>query len=237
MPNHDIPSGIQMWHGAHHWESPFEVRAPRGKHAEHGAGLYLCCHRQTAQGYAKGGGNLVHAVVDKKMRWLEDVTVTLEVLLDAARAIPRLRRRDDILRDIEQAGRRRNGTLGLNVLVNLAVNYDAMVGQPAVDISRFLVEQGADASLYERYGGDDWVVVFNPSVLKRTRIILACDAHLYPYDFPSVREQLQTLAAQVTPAVPETEPGPSTAPTPSVATARRLRPSHPSDSSSMTDSP
>lgn len=206
MPNLDIPSGLQMWHGAHHWESPFAVRPPRGKRAEHGAGLYLCCHRQTAQGYAKGGGNLVHVVVDEKLRWLEDITVSPEVLMDAARAIPRLRRRDDILRDIEQAGRRRNGTLGLNVLVNLAVNYDAMVGQPAVDISHFLVEQGADASLYERSSGDDWVVVFNPNALKRTRIILARDADLYPYDFPRVREQLQALAAKVTPATPATEP-------------------------------
>lgn len=187
-------AGIQMWHGAMRWEPPFEVRAPKGGQAEHGAGLYLCCHRLTAVKYAKGGGNLVHVVVDTKVRWLEDISVSADVLLDAARRIPRLRQRDNIMRDIERAGLRRDGTLGLNVLANLAVNYDAMVGQPAVDISKFMVEHGADASLYERPSGDDWVVVFNPETLLRARVVRSAEAGNFPYDFPSVREQLQALA-------------------------------------------
>ena len=94
-----------------------------------------------------------------------------------------------------------------------------MIGQPAVDISHFLVEQGADASLYERSGGDDWAVVFNPRILKRSRIVLARDAHLYPYDFAPVREQLQALAAQAA-ASPAAE---AKTTEPATTTARRPR--------------
>jgi hypothetical protein len=186
-------NGIQMWHGAMRWEPPFEVRPPKGGRAEHGAGLYLCCRRHTAIGYAKGGGNLVHTVVDEKVRWLEDISVPADLLLDAARRIPRLRQRESIMSDIERAALRHGGALGLNVLTNLAVNHDAMVGQPAVDISRFMVEQGADASLYERPSGDDWVVIFNPKVLLQARVVRIADAGNLPHDFPRVREQLQAL--------------------------------------------
>ena len=220
VPSEHTTAGIQMWHGAMRWEPPFEVRAPKGGQAEHGAGLYLCCHRLTAIRYAKGGGNLVHAVVDEKVRWLEDISVPADVLLDAARRIPRLRQRHNIMSDIERAGLRRDGTLGLNVLANLAVNYDAMVGQPAVDITRFMVEQGADASLYERPSGDDWVVVFNPNALLRTRVVRSAEAGDFPYDYPSVREQLKALAAAAaaTPA-----PLPATAES-TPAARRRPRP-------------
>ena len=219
-PNVSTPTGIQMWHGAMRWEPPFEVRPPKGGQAEHGAGLYLCCHRLTAIKYAKGGGNLVHAVVDEKVRWLEDISVPADVLLDAARRIPRLRQRHNIMSDIERAGLRRDGTLGLNVLANLAVNYDAMVGQPAVDITKFMVEQGADASLYERPPGDDWVVIFNTQALLRARVVRSAEAGEFPYDFPSVREQLQAFAAAT---APTPSPIPAAA-EPAPAARRRPRP-------------
>jgi hypothetical protein len=90
-------AGIQMWHGAMRWEHPFEVHAPKGGQAEHGAGLYLCCHRLTAIKYAKGGGNPVHAVLDDRVRWLENNSVSAGVLLDAARHRPsNCRRRSGI---------------------------------------------------------------------------------------------------------------------------------------------
>lgn len=219
-PNVRTLTGIQMWHGAMRWQPPFEVRPPKGGQAEHGAGLYLCCHRLTAIKYAKGGGNLVQAVVDEKVRWLENISVPADVLLDAARRIPRLRQRHNIMCDIERAGLRRDGTLGLNVLANLAVNYDAMVGQPAVDITMFLVEQGADASLYERPSGDDWVVIFKPQALLRARVVRSAEAGDFPYDFPSVREQLRALAA-ATASTPSRMPA---AAEPTTAARRRLRP-------------
>lgn len=118
--------------------------------------------------------------------------------------------------DIERAGLRRDGTLGLNVLANLAVNYDAMVGQPAVDITKFLVEQGADASLYERPSGDDWVAIFKPQALLRTRVVRSADAD----DFPPVREQLHALAA-ASASTPSRMPAEAE---PTTAARRRPRP-------------
>lgn len=189
-------SSIHMWHGAMRWQPPIELRAPKGGQAEHGAGLYLCCHRATAQKYAKGGGNLVHIELNPATRWLEEITVQPEVLLDAAREIPRLRNRLAIMTDIERAGRRRDGLLGLNVLVNLAVNHNAMTGQPALEITRFLVAQGADASLYARAGGDDWVVVFNPKVVQASRVIRAAEVDSLPFDFACVAQQITEIRLQ-----------------------------------------
>lgn len=183
---------LRLWHGAHYWSPPIEVRAPKSGQAEAGAGLYLCAHYLNARSYAKGGGSVIDVRVRSDLRFLEDIEVDVHELIAVAKVIPRLKRRQAILDDLVFCGERaRDGKIvGLNALVNLAINNDAMVGAPAVAITEFIVSKGADASLNRRSNGDDWLVVFNPKVVVQAKARPAADVGLAEYERPPVLEQL-----------------------------------------------
>ncbi|MEJ6002743.1 hypothetical protein [Paucibacter soli] len=190
-----MENALRLWHGAQSWEPPPTIRPPKKGQAEHGAGIYCCAHYLTARKYAAGGGLAMDIFLKPNLRFLEDIKVQVSDLIEAARSIPRLRARDQIISDLERCGARASvpGVVGLNVLVNLAVNYDAMIGQPAVEITKFIVSRGADASLYERTSGDDWLVIFNPEVILAARKRPSATIDLAEYDRPRVRDQLERL--------------------------------------------
>lgn len=186
---------IKLWHGSRAWAGSPEIRAPKGGRAEVGAGIYCTTSYLRARSYAKGGGQVMLIEVDPDMRLLEHIKVKPEVLMAAARAIPRLKSRDQILADIERCAERGDGrdTISLNVLLNLAVNSDACVGQPAVAITEFMVNQGADATIHTAYGAEDWLVVYNPAVIKAYTPRPAAQVDVADYDLPRVAAQLAEI--------------------------------------------
>ncbi|MFK4705744.1 hypothetical protein ABIC83_002583 [Roseateles asaccharophilus] len=193
-----MDSMLRLWHGSHGWEPPPTIRPPKNGNAEHGAGLYLTSHYLTAHKYAKGGGATMDVFVDPSLKLIEGMKISADTMIAAARAIPRLRKREEIIDDIKRCSERSKepGIVGLDVLINLAVNHDAMIGNPAVEITKFVVSQGADGSLYERIGGEDWLVIFNPAVIHTARRRPAATVELHEYDRLRVRAQLELLRSQ-----------------------------------------
>ena len=183
---------IQVWHGAHRWDGKPKLITPKKGHAECGAGIYGTTKYMTAKKYAAGGGSTRLFTLRSDITFLEDTKVKAMDLARAVKQIPRLKCRHNILDDIEHCRLRSRDQehIGLNTLVNLAVNYDAMVGNPAVDISEYLVTQGVDASLVS-HSGEDWIVIFNPNIILKHEAISANDVDLAQYELPRItRNQL-----------------------------------------------
>lgn len=166
----DAPE-IVMWHGSHRWEGPPEVRPAPMNSLHHGPGIYMTTSPETAYSYAKGGGSLIRFVLEPDIRLAEDVFVALDRASAFVRALPRLRKKPEIVADLERISNRyaeRRGTLALpaEAVINLFVYYGVASGTVGPALARFLVRQGADASVVTR-GTDDWLVLMNPDKIRK----------------------------------------------------------------------
>jgi len=174
---------IVLWHGAHRWQAPPEVRPASPTTAEHGPGIYMTTSSETAREFAKGGGSLIRFELSPTLTLIEDVSVPLSDALDFVRSRSRLRRRRELEADLERvASRYRQGyiqrgtyqggplTLPAAVLVNLFVNYRSITGAHGPALAHFLVEHGADADVVPQ-GRDDWLVLFNPKKILNWRVV------------------------------------------------------------------
>lgn len=152
---------ICLFHGGR-LTGPVEVRTRAGSMA-HGPGLYLTTSYWTAKEYARGGGFVARVCLDADVRWAHQVRVSLEQAKEFLDAIPKLKRRDDVMEDLTVlASRRPDGTVSFVGVMNTLSNngsYGAAVAQSVVDA---LVRFGVDATLVESAAsGEDWVVVHN----------------------------------------------------------------------------
>lgn len=187
---------LVLWHGTRS-SKPMEIPVPRPGEAEHGAAVYLCAHLRTARQYAAGGGRVLEVRVRPTLRLVRGMTVSAQELVDVAKTIPRLRRREAILADLHRCARysRDGSTVGLETLLNLAHAHGALSGQPAVAISEFMASRGADALLHTHSNGDDWLAVFNPKrviVSARTRPLATIE--LAEWERPRIQDQIDACA-------------------------------------------
>lgn len=166
MPNPATMPHV-FYHGARAWNGPPEVQRGRKGRTEHGPGIYLTTSYATAAKYAKGGGTVKRVSVDTNLGWLDDVRIPLADTIAFVRDTPRMRKKAEIIADLKRnADRLGVGVVGAYVLRNLAVNYDALVGDVAPAMAAFFVRHGADADVVETSSEgaqEDWLVLFNPA--------------------------------------------------------------------------
>jgi hypothetical protein len=173
-------TSIVMWHGAHRWEGPPEIRAQRQGSAEHGPGIYMTTSVDTARKYAKGGGSLIRFEVDRDLTLLEDVRLPVSEMAAFVKERPRLRHKKEILSDLERAHERmKGGPVHASVLNNLFVNYRVVTGEHGPELARFFVTHGIDASAVF-HGLDDWLVLFNPTRIRSWKVVPAGKAEDAP---------------------------------------------------------
>jgi len=184
---------VVMWHGAQRWQGPPEVVPQPPTSAEHGPGIYMTTSAEFAREYAKGGGVLVRFEVDPGLTLLEDVQMPLADAVEFVRSRPRLKSRGVLISDLEaNAARMRPREIRLGratesspmmiwseVVLNLFVNHRAIAGDQGPALARFFVEHGIDASIVTR-GTDDWLVVFNPKIIRSWRVVPAKHAEDAP---------------------------------------------------------
>ena len=181
--------GYVFYHGAQRWEGPPQIVAHRKGHAEHGPGIYLTTAWQTAVKYAKGGGAVYRIELSPETRWLEGARLPLAETVAWVRGLPRLRGKSDIVDTLSRtADRTGRDTLPAFVLVNAFVNRDVASGQHGPSLAAYLVAHGIDASLVQQ-GAEDWVVVFNPGIVRSVRRVSAAEvsAEGFAFDLPKVR--------------------------------------------------
>lgn len=165
---------MELWHGGRRWEGGPEIQAPKRGRYECGPGIYLTNKYDRARKYAKGGGVTLKVKLADTVRWLEEARLPVATLESYVRDTRGLRKKADILEDLRSAAERMGGdTLPASFLVNLCVNHEAVAGEQGVRLAAWLAEQGIDASMHSVNAEEDWVVVFNPAVIKRYEVISA----------------------------------------------------------------
>lgn len=183
---------IVMYHGARAWSGPPSVQRGRAKRTEHGPGIYLTTSYATARKYSKGGGVVMRVLLSPDLTWAEDATIPIADAIAFVRNQRGMRKKNEIIADLQRNSAKHLGsdTIGASVLSNLAVNYDALVGDAAPAMAQFFARCGIDAGLNETWGDgkdEDWIVLFNPSKILSHDVVGAKKKYDDTWHLPLVR--------------------------------------------------
>lgn len=180
---------FDMYHGGKRWANlPTEIfPSSKGKY-EGGVGLYLTNNYETARNYAKGS-RVVHRVsIDAGYRDSSTIKVPYKSMAEYVSAIPKLKRKKEIISDIVRyATRIGKEDILINVLNNLIVNYEAGAGDAGKHIINYMVSNGADASKQTQSGAEVWLVVFNPKILKAVSVVNPTTIGINDFMLPPIK--------------------------------------------------
>jgi len=164
---------FQMYHGGQRWSRiPSElIGASKGRY-EGGVGIYFTNDYNTARHYAKGA-RVVHLVnISKEFKTLDEIEIPVNEMVTFVKSVAGMKKKKEVIQDLlANAQRRSKDTISLDILNNLVVNYEIGAGRVGVDISNFFVSKGADANVEMQGGGEYWVIVFNPKIIKSVSIV------------------------------------------------------------------
>lgn len=178
---------ITLWHGGRNLESDYlDVQSHKKGRWEHGPGLYLTSHYETAVRYAKGGGKLYRVTV-RQGRDISDVVISLDDAIEFVNRYVVGSKKKLMAADL-RSNVARVGHLNAEVLVNLCLNNEALPNSKTNALRQFLIDHGADYAFVSRYGGRDEtvVVVINPRVISKVEIVTASkvrDSFVLPANF------------------------------------------------------
>lgn len=179
---------ITMWHGGRRWAGAPEVRSPKQGRYECGPGIYLTNRYERARKYAKGGGVVQKVTLADGARWLEDTNLPVATLLDYVASARGMAHKASVREDLLRAERREGDRLPVSYLVNLCVNHEAVAGKAGAALADWLAEQGIDASRHSVNAEEDWIVVFNPKIIRR-HVVVSASTVTGCVDFPKVAQQ------------------------------------------------
>lgn len=176
---------LNFWHGARKWQDPPQLKAGRKSRYEHGVGIYLTNTLQRAISYSKGGGSLVLFGIDPSVRLLENTSASMEEIQEGLDTLPRLRNRHTIESFLTSVAQERffNGNIPLQYVLNELINTENLGGAKGIEFSQWLVHKGVDATVHKVSAQENWMVVFNPAVVKTSKVFGKATAH-HIGDFP-----------------------------------------------------
>jgi hypothetical protein len=178
---------IELWHGGRRWEGGPEVQPPKAKRCEAGPGIYLTNRYLRARDYARAGKVTTLVTLRDEIRWLERAKLPLARLEAYVRGTPRFPKRERILARLARYGDEfGREAFPVSIFVNACVNSDVLTGKQGVLLAQWLVEQGIDASLYTVDAQEQWVIVFNPAVIRRHEVVSASKVSLDQYALPLI---------------------------------------------------
>lgn len=176
------------------WEGKPIIRESRKERVAHGPGLYFTTSLETARKYAGGPRTVLRVEVDEPRIWLEDAIAPTDDLIDWVNARAGMRKKREIVADILRNAKRTEPLIGagmsrVSALVNLMVNHEAITGSHGPALAEFLVSLGIGASHVKQANGEEWVVLFDPSLVRGWRKVNDAD----PWLLPSVRRNKATV--------------------------------------------
>ena len=165
-----------LWHGGRNLQSDYqEIRSHKKGRWEHGPGIYLTDHRDTAAKYAKGGGNVFRVTITfDPSKEMDDVIIDIDDAIEFVKRNVAVRLRGKIIQDLHNSFDR-TGALRAAVVTNLCLNWDALAPSKTEALRRFLIDSGVEYAKVIRYGGRDETlyVVINPKIIRKVEIVRA----------------------------------------------------------------
>ena len=164
---------FQMYHGGKRWSRiPSEIIGSAQGRYEGGPGIYFTNSYETARQYAKGS-RVVHLIdIDRNFKDISDISVPLGSAIEFVTNCREMSRKNIILDALKiNAARMSRNVIGLDVLNNLVVNYESGAGKVGIRVANYFVENGGDASVYNKSGDEFWLIVFNPSIIKKISVV------------------------------------------------------------------
>ncbi len=177
---------ITLWHGGRNLEHNYKniQASPKGRW-EHGPGLYLTTHYETARKYAKGGGKTYKVTLELGTH-IKDIVIPIDSVLDFISNSVTKSKQKEILEDIHNNMKRMNMTTHLHAetLMNLCINYEGLKGEKTISLNKLLVQHGADYGTVDRFSGRDETVfvVFNLEKIKQVNNIPAKNVLLSDFE-------------------------------------------------------
>ena len=177
---------FQMYHGGTKWYNLPEIRPAKKDRYEGGIGIYFTTNYLTARNYAKGGKVIHLTDIDRNFKDIEEVDIELNDMMNFLRLLRGLKNRSKIERDIiDYSNRVHRDMIPAEVLNNLIVNHEAGSGRVGLEIVKYFISKGIDASV-DHQSGEDWLVVFNPKVIKRDTIVDSSKLNVDKYNLPKI---------------------------------------------------
>jgi hypothetical protein len=175
-------SVLTLWHGGN-LELGLENIAHKGSRWEHGPGLYLTTHYDTARKYSKGSRKLYRIVI-KKGTNIRDVDIPMSEALSFIDGYVIKSKRKEILSRIE--ARSQNGAINADTFLNIIINENAIKNTDTDKLRIFLVKQGIDYSIVDSaFGwGERMIVLFNMRNIVNKTIIKPKDK-IETFDLPT----------------------------------------------------
>lgn len=170
---------IKMWHGGKFDEyETISIKSTRTGKAQNGPGIYTTNDLNTANDYAKGSRSIYYMGIDPNMNLLEKSTIKYDDAVAFVKNSYGLKKKKDILNDLEENRNRyektdinNNDLISANVLLNLMVNYDVCKGEHGVNLTKFYVDNKIDASIMNgSNSGEGWILIFNPEIIKERKM-------------------------------------------------------------------
>lgn len=173
---------LTLWHGGRNLESDYkDIRASASGRWEHGPGLYLTSHYETAFKYAKGGGKTYKVTIDfDPAKSISNVKVKVKDAIAFVKSVAKVAARADIIERIEaNASRKNSDEVNIEVVSNLLLNSEALAPSKTKILAEWLIDNGVQYGV-TRFGGRDEtvVIVFDRSIIKSVKAIPAKDVSL-----------------------------------------------------------
>jgi len=150
---------LTLWHGGN-LEFAQENISHKGGRWEHGPGLYLTTHYDTARKYAKGSRKLYRIVI-KQGTNITDVDIPMSAVNEFIDNYFIKSRKKDVVDRIEN--RIKDNKINADTFLNIVFNEQAIKNTDTDKLRDFLVKQGVDYSIVDNAFGwnERMVVLFN----------------------------------------------------------------------------
>lgn len=170
---------LTLWHGGHDLEYTYKenLSSKKGRW-EHGAGLYLTTHYETARKYSKGNGKTYEVTLElDPEKCISNMHIPSQAALDFYSKNLKKSSLEMCSTGLHNTMKRMNNfeTVCADSFQNLIINYEAITNSKTHLITQFLVEHGIQYGLVKNFGGRDEnvIVVYDKNIIKKVESIPA----------------------------------------------------------------
>jgi hypothetical protein len=173
LTENDGNSTFKVYHGGKRWSRiPEQLIAAKKNRYEANVGIYFTNFYNRARQYAKGSNVVQLVEINKNFRNIKDVKLNLTSTIKFLNNLSGLRRRSELIEILKDNAARRNvDYIDAYVLNNLIINLEIGAGKIGLELSKYLVDNGVDANVENKSNGEFWLIVFNPSIIKKISVV------------------------------------------------------------------